>query len=126
MHTKEALRQAQQRWGKHGAVKIEPKGGRVGQHGEFVSAREVHVSVAGRPENPKAGYYRCSQCTVMNERDGEGNVVDRFVWHRAGGVQAAYVVGTVMLGMFFEVKAEGDTFDAAFAAADAKRGKAVA
>jgi hypothetical protein len=52
-------------------------------------------------------------------------------WGRLGAVKRAklkdgttrYTVGRVMLGMFFEVEGQGETWEAAFADADQNRAK---
>ena len=105
MTTTQALTAARKRWGKSAAVKKEPRGGYVGEHGEFVDTLSVRPKDS---EYARAGHYYCMICSKTGER----------VYHRPGSVQASYTVGRVALGMFFEVKGRGDSWARAFAQAD--------
>lgn len=105
-----ALKKAQGLWGKRAAVRVEPKGGRIGYHGEYLRG---HIG-NNKKDDPRFGMYYCKACS-STESDGNGGLIERRAWHPLGGTQAAYTLGVIALGMFFEVRAEADSFEAAFA-----------
>lgn len=109
MTQQRALKEAQERWGAKAAVQVTSKGGRIGAHGEYLPS---HIG-NNRKDDLRQGMYWCAGCSSM-EPDGDGNVIERRVWHPLGGWQSAYKVGVIALGMFFEVRAEADSFEAAF------------
>lgn len=106
MTTTQALAQARRRFGKTAAVRKTPKGAYIGAHGEFVARLNPKDT-----KHAAAGQYYCPTCSAAGER----------VYHTPGAKQTAYTVGHVGLGIFFCVEGEGDSWAAAFAAADAKR-----
>lgn len=111
MTKQQALKAVQKLWGPRAAVKMEPKGARVGEHGEYVKAHLV-INTKG---DPKEGRYLCQRCsaTVVEGSD----VVERRVYHCAGGWQASYSIGVVADFGFaaFHVRAEAESFEAALA-----------
>jgi len=97
--------------GKRARVEVRPNAGRIGHHGEYVKAHLVNR----RDGSLKEGRYLCKACSTLTV-DENGDVIDRDVWHLAGGVHISYVVGFVdsHLG-FYHLKAEGGSWAECFA-----------
>jgi hypothetical protein len=113
-----ALKICQGFWGKSAAVQMTPRAGRVGFHGEYLPSH----GVSNAKGSPKIGRYRCAHCSdsYVDDRD---DLIIRDVWHTAGGWQTAYKIGILALGMFFEVRAEADSFEAAITKVEADRAR---
>lgn len=122
MTLQKALKEAQKRYGKAARVETRPRAARIGIHGEFVQSHFVF----GRKNGPewKMGRYLCNQCSDVREEDAGTDMVERKVWHKAGGFQASCVVGVVMMKMFFEVRAEAESFEKCFEIIDERHRKA--
>lgn len=110
MTRQHALKRAQTIFGQRAAVQIQPRGARIGAHGEFI---ELHRG-NNRSGDPKCGKYLCSQCSSMTMDDGY-NLIEQRVWHPLGGFQASYRIGFIdsIIGGF-NIRAEGATFEDAF------------
>lgn len=110
MTRQKALKAAHAILGKRAAVQALPNGGRIGAHGEFIESHFVNNT----KDSPKQGRYRCSRCSTATVDDAN-DFIDRGVWHLAGGWQRSYRVGYIdtILGAF-NIRAEGDSFEACF------------
>ena len=103
MTEKQAIKVAVKRWGKNACVQFTNKGCFVGEHGEYVCP----ISVARKTtEHNREGHYRCRQCPEP-------------AFHLPGEKRTRFTVGAVVMGLFFEVRGEGLSFEDAFKAADA-------
>lgn len=106
MTTAKALATAQKLWGKTGAVESRKNGAYIGEHDEFVESFQVVTEWSNRTskkQNP-VGQYRCQLCDA---------------YHLPKSRTSYYAVGKIMLGMFFEVRGTGASFEDAFKAAEA-------
>jgi|CXWL01.1.fsa_nt_gi hypothetical protein len=106
MNAKQALAQARKRWGKAAGVQDNgPK--RASTPEKRAEATKQHKEFVENLKATKGDRKNWSK----EEREQASTLMFNGWRHR-------YSVGRVMLGMFFEVKAEGDTWEEAFLTAD--------
>jgi len=105
MNAKQALAQARKRWGKSAAVQDEPR---------LASTPEKRAEME-RQHKELVDHLKATKGDRQNWTKEEREQASNLMW---GRWRYRYKVGRIMLGMFFEVKAEGDTWEEAFLTAD--------
>lgn len=100
-----ALAEAQRRWGKHGAVRDDGK------------AR------ASTPEARHAGHLEAVRLNAIPKEERAADWRDARDSAFLQSMRYRYTVGKVVMGLFFSVEGQGDTWADAFAAADRKRAR---
>jgi len=122
MTVKQAHKRAVQLLGARARVEVRPNGGRIGHHGEFVKLSQMWgIGKGSSAHERRFNRYRCAACSTATV-DETGDLIERDVYHKAGGQHIAYVVGFVdsFLGAF-HIRAEGGSWAECFAQLEAKR-----
>jgi hypothetical protein len=115
MTQKQALAEATRRWGKGAGVRYEPK--RQGTAASRLAAEaELRALMAVKPvepigvkrevASPEWAAFRAARNEWMKAKDE--------AWGRS--VSYKYTVGCVVMGLFFEIKGQGDSWEEAFKA----------
>lgn len=99
-----ALKEAIRRWGKNAAVRFDPHGI---DKDERAKAHEAHAALRARKPTVRTGP------EWQAWRKEEQELFGKTIWYRC-------TVGAVVMGLFFEVKGQGDTWAEAFGEFDRK------